>query len=117
MKMLQMTFGIDERDVRAVLEKHWDMIVNPQHRSVRQLTLAIWHSMGEEDRDRFATAVMEAYLDSRDEVESGHDELCKYLVEQGFMTRAPSRASADTELELLHIRGRRPERRHLVRHR
>jgi hypothetical protein len=113
--MLQMTFGIDERDVRYVLQKHWDMVVNPQKRSLSDLTLAAWSSMGEEDRDRFANAAMEAYLDMRDEVEAGRNELRKYLIEHRFLNGAPRHKISD--LDLLYTRNRLPERRHSARHR
>ena len=113
--MLQMTFGIDERDVRFVLQKHWDMVVNPQKRSLSDLTLSAWHSMGEEDRDRFANAAMEAYLDMRDEVEAGRNELRKYLIEHRFLNCAPRHVAND--LDLLHTRNRMPERWHSARHR
>ena len=112
--MLQMTFGIDERDVRAVLEKHWDLAVNPHHRSLEQLTLSAWHSMGEEDRDRFANAAMEAYLDGLDEQEGGRNELRKYLIEHRFLSTAPSRR-ANAEIGMLHALIPQPERRHTVR--
>jgi hypothetical protein len=114
--MLQMTFGIDERDVRLVLEKHWDVAINPHHRSLDQLALSAWHSMGEEDRDRFATAAMEAYLDGLDEHEGGRNELRKYLIEHRFLNVAPRRRAVQ-DIDMLHARTRQPERRHTVRHR
>ncbi len=115
--MLQMTFGIDERDVRVVLQKHWDVVNNPQHVSIEQLTLSIWHSFDEIDRDRFATAGMEAYLDGLDEVEGGRQELRKYLIEQRLLNCAPRQQAARNQIDLLHTRGRLPERRHTARHR
>lgn len=114
--MLQMTFGIDERDVKFVLEKHWEMVVNPRHLPLAQLTLAAWHSMGEEDRDRFANAAMEAYLDGKDDIDGGRNELRKYLIEHRFLNSAP-RQSGTSDLELLHTRTFLVERRHPVRHR
>lgn len=114
--MLQMTFGIDERDVRFVLQKHWNMVVNPHQRSLSELTLSAWHSMGEEDRDRFANAAMEAYLDMSDEIAAGRNELRKYLIEHRFLNHAPRHTVAN-EFDLLHIRNRLPERRQGARHR
>ena len=114
--MLQMTFGIDERDVKAVLAKHWEMAVNPRQQSLAQLTLAAWHSMGEEDRDRFANAAMQAYLDGKDEIEGRRNELRKYLIEHRFLNSAP-RKSVPSDLELLHTRTCPAERRHPMRHR
>lgn len=114
--MLQMTFGIDERDVRFVLQKNWDMVVNPRNRSLSEMSLAAWQCMGEEDRDRFASAAMEAYMDMHDEVDAGRNELRKFLIEHRFLNHATRRAVTN-DLDLLHIRNRLPERRHLARHR
>jgi hypothetical protein len=115
--MLQMTFGIDERDVRFVLQKHWDMAVNPHQRSLEAMTLAAWHSMGEEERDRIATVAMDAYLDSCNELDAAREELRKYLIEQNFLKAARRPAPEALNYQHLHARGRTPERRHVARHR
>ena len=110
--MLQMTFGVDERDVRFVIQKHWNMAVNPNRRTLLELTKTAWRSMKEEDGDRIANAALDAYLEDRDESEAAHGELRKYLIERRFLTYAP-RPRLERNEEGMIVSGvvRMPERR------
>ena len=114
--MLQMTFGVYEDDVRAVLLKNWAMVVNPGHDTVEQLTRAAWQSMGEKDRDTIANAAMDAYFEHRNEKEAAHAALRMYLISHRFLTYATRREFHHEQPGQFNVPGVSVDRRHLHRH-
>ena len=114
--MLQMSFGIGERDVCAVLQKYWEMVVNPDNLTAPELARSIWAGMDDEIRDDLANAVMDAFLEDRDEEEAVQIEVRKYLSEHRFLVYAPRLRRSSVQADLLHAQRKFPERRQAGRH-
>ena len=114
--MLQMTFGVCEDDVRAVLTKNWTMAVNPGHDTIEHVTRAAWQSMGEADRDSIANAALDAYWQHRNEKEAAHSALRIYLINHRFLTYAPRRAFYGGQPGQANAPDISVERRHAHRH-
>lgn len=114
--MLQMSFGISERDVRAVFEKYWQSAINPDQHSPAELAQLAWRQMDEESMDNFANAAMDAFLEDQDETEAARGEVRKFLIERHFLMFAPRRRADVIDSDTLHARRRSPERRHGARH-
>ena len=114
--MLQMTFGVYEEDVRAVLEKNWAMAVNPSHSSIEEVARESWQSMGEADRDDIANAVMCAYFNHLDEREAAYSAVRLYLISHRFLTYAPRREFHHEQSGKFNVPGVYVDRRHAHRH-
>lgn len=94
---LQMAFGITADDVRVVLEKHKDKLVNANGRSVETLATVIYHGLNEEEMDDIALAAMDSFIDGKPESEGAHRALRRLLVRRGVLdmsrrTQLPERA-------------------------
>jgi hypothetical protein len=82
---LQMAFGITADDVRIVLEKHNDKLVNPNGRSIETLATLIYHGLNEEEMDEIALAAMDSFIDGKPEAEGAHRALRRLLVRRGLL--------------------------------
>lgn len=114
--MLQISFGISERDVLAVFEKYWQTAINPDQRSPAEMTRLAWRQMDEENMDNFANAAMDAFLENQNETEAARGEVRKFLIEHHFLMFAPRRPVNAPDSDILHTRRRSPERRYNTRH-
>lgn len=82
---LQMAFGITVEDVRVLLNRHADKIVNQGERSIETLASIIYYSLSEEEMDDIALAAMDSFADSRPESGGAHRALRKLLVRRGIL--------------------------------
>lgn len=82
---LQMAFGITADDVRIVLEKHNDKLINPNGRSIETLATVIFHGLNEEEMDDIALAAMDSFIDGKPESEGAHRALRRLLVRRGVL--------------------------------
>lgn len=82
---LQMAFGITADDLRIVLEKHNDKLVNPNGRSIETLATVIYHGLSEEEMDDIALAAMDSFIEGKPESEGAHRALRRLLVRRGVL--------------------------------
>lgn len=113
--MLQISFGISERDVLAVLERYWEMAINPDQLTPIEFMQTAWQQMDEESMDDFANAALDAFLENQDETEAARGEIRKFLIEHHFLACSPRRRDGAPDEEAMLAQRPLPERRHHVR--